>query len=183
MTTTRQSLLFGLLLVATTPTLSAAPAAEVTNFGSLPPPSGGGEMVEVNIRSNLISMAARLAEKSEPQVAELLRGLHAIHVNLVGLDSGNRTEVEKRISTLRSTLDAQGWERIVTAQKNGGDVGVYLKTRGEEAVQGLVVTVLEGNKQAVVVRIDGNIRPEQVALLGDRFQIEPLKKIGGDPKK
>jgi hypothetical protein len=183
MKTIRQSLVFGLLLVATNPALSAAPTAEAVDFGSLPPPSAGGELVEVNIRSNLIAMAARLAEKSEPQVAELLRGLHAIHVNLVGLDSGNRTEVEKRINTLRSALDAQGWERIVTAQKNSGDVGVYLKTRGEEAVQGLVVTVLEGNKQAVVVRINGNIRPEQVALLGDRFNIEPLKRIGGDLKK
>jgi hypothetical protein len=45
-------------------------------------------------------------------------------------------------------------------------------------VEGLVVTILDGNREAVLVNIVGNIKPEQVALLGERFNIEPLKKVG-----
>jgi len=45
------------------------------DFGKFSPPTSGGEFVEVHITSNLISMAARLAEKNEPEIAELLRGL------------------------------------------------------------------------------------------------------------
>src|SRR2546425_43163 len=56
------------------------------DFGEFSPPVSGGEFVEVHIRSNLIAMVARLAEKNEPEVAELLRGLQLIRVNVVALD-------------------------------------------------------------------------------------------------
>src|SRR5437667_8634098 len=54
------------------------PPAGYVDFGTFSPPASGGEFVEVHIKSNLISMVARLAEKSEPDVAELLRGLQLI---------------------------------------------------------------------------------------------------------
>ena len=148
------------------------------DFGKLAPSASGGEFVEVHIKNNLISMAARLAEKSEPQVAELLRGLQLIRVNIIGLNGENRADMEKRVKTIRSELDSQGWERIVTAQQKNEDVGIYIKTRGQEAVEGLVVTVIEAKGQAVLVNVVGDIKPEKLAVLGERFNIEPLKKIG-----
>jgi hypothetical protein len=123
-------------------------------------------------------MVARLAQSEEPAVADFLRGLEQIHVNVVGLDDGNRTEVKEVILGLREKLQSGGWERIVTVQENKQDVGVYLKTRGEEAVEGLVVTVLEGDSEAVIVNIVGDIRPEKLAIVGERFHLEPLKKVG-----
>src|SRR5439155_22418785 len=98
---------------------------------------------EVHRTSNLIPLVARRAEKSEPEIAELLRGLRRVRVNVIGLDDGNRAEMEARVKKIRSDLDAQGWERIVTAQKKDEDVGVYLKTRGEEAAEGVVVSGIE----------------------------------------
>ena len=71
----------------------------------------------------------------------------------------------------------------MTAQKKDEDVGVYIKTRGEEAVQGVVVTVIDGNKEAVLVNIVGDIKPEKLAIIGERFNIEPLKKIGGGARQ
>jgi len=158
--------------------------AGYVDFGKLAAPASGGEFVEVQISSNLIGMAARLVEKSEPEVGEVIRGLKLIRVNVIGLTDENRAEMQKRVKTIRGELDAQKWERIVTAQKENEDVGIYLKMRGEEAVEGLVVTVLSGNKEAVLVNIVGNIQPDKIALIGERFNIEPLKEIGGSmPKK
>ena len=148
------------------------------DFGKFSPPTAGGEFVEVHIKNNLISMVARLVEKEEPDVAELLRGLQLVRVNVIGLDDGNRAEMETRVKKIRDELDAQGWERVVTAQKKDEDVGVYLKTRGEEAVEGVVVTVLDGKREAVLINIVGNIKPEKIALIGERLNIDPLKKIG-----
>lgn len=46
-----------------------------------------------------------------------------------------------------------------------------------KAIQGVAITVVE-ERQAVFVNVVGNIKPEQVALLGERFDIEPLRKVG-----
>lgn len=164
--------------------ISAADSAPgFVDFGKFNPPAGGGEFVEVRISNNLISMAARLAEKAEPQLADLLRGLHQVRVNVIGLDSENRAEMKKRIQQIRADLDDKGWDRVVTVQQKSEDVGVFIKTQGADAVQGLVVTVIDGDKEAVLVNIVGDIRPEKVALIGERLHIEPLKQVGEALKK
>jgi len=57
-------------------------------------------------------------------------------------------------------------------------VNVFLKTREQEAVEGIVVTILQGGKEAVLINVVGDIRPEQIATLGERFNLEPLKQAG-----
>lgn len=166
------------LAAATSLSALAANLPGHVDFGKFAPSDSGGEFVEVNIQSNLISMVARLAEKSEPDAAELLRGLKLVRVNVIGLNDDNRAEMAKRIKAIRSELDSKGWERVVTAQKKDEDVGVYIKTRGDEAVEGLVVTVIDGNREAVFINIVGDLKPEKIAMVGERLNIEPLKQVG-----
>ena len=71
---------------------------------------------------------------------------------------------------------------MTVQQKDGEDVGVYTKTRGGEALAGLVVTVIDPKGEVVLVNIVGDIRPEQVAILGEKLNIEPLKQIGATLK-
>lgn len=159
-------------------TLNADPESSGRfNFDRLPLPAGGGECVEVQVTSNLIRMAARLVERHEPDIAQLLRGLESVHVNVVGLDSQNRSQVRARFEALRTDLEAQGWQRVVNVRQAQEDVGVYLKTRGEEAVEGVVVTVIEGDREAVLVNVVGDLRPEKFAEVGERLNIEPLRKL------
>jgi hypothetical protein len=46
-----------------------------------------------------------------------------------------------------------------------------------DAVQGVVVTVTDGNKEAVFVNVVGNIQVDKLATIGERFGIDPLKHI------
>ena len=140
-------------------------------------------MVEVSLGRAVFAISAKLFEKSEPEVATLLRGLHQLQVNVVGMADDNRASVQEHIRKLRGELTGKGWERIVSVKDGKDDVAIFLKTRGEEAVEGLVVTVLDGDKEAVFVNIVGNIKPEQVATLGEKMNIEPLKKFAAPPKK
>ena len=160
----------------------ALPPGQI-DFGKFSPPGSGGEYVEVNLSSSLIGLGARFVEKSEPEVARLLNGLKLVRVNVIGLNDDNRADIEKRTQRIRKELDSKGWERVVIAQKDEQDVAVYLKTRDKETVQGVVVLVTEANKEAVFVNIVGDIKPEQLALLGDRLHIDPLKKIGNATDK
>lgn len=142
-------------------------------------PSAKGEFVEVNLSSAMLKFAARIAARQEPEVAELIRNLKSIRVNVVGLDDSNRAATIEQIEGVRRKLEAQGWTKMVTVrERNGGDnVDVHVKQRGEEAIDGLVVTVLDKKGEAVFVNIVGNINADQLAQLADKFDIEPLRKV------
>lgn len=158
------------------------PAADLlpgqVDFGSFSAPAGGGEFVEVNIPAHLISIGARFVEKAEPEVAKMLSAIKSVRVNVVGVDKDNRTELEQRTQRIRQALPGQGWDRIVAAQQKDQDVAIYLKTSDKEVVQGLVVTVMDNNEHhAVFVNIVGDIKPDQIAMLGERLNIEQLKGL------
>ena len=157
----------------------AGPPPGQVDFGKFTPPGDGGQFVEVQINSNLLSLAARTVEKQQPDAARLLRGVQLVRVNVIGLTDENRAEMTKRVQRIRHDLDAQGWDHNVTVQeKNGEDVGIYTKTRGGEALAGLVVAVIDPKDEVVLINIVGDIRPEQVAALGEKLDIKPLKDVG-----
>jgi len=153
------------------------------DFGTFSTPKGEGEFVEVNVPSNLISLAARFVQKQDPDVAQLLNGLKLVRVNVIGLDDGNREELHQRAQKVRADLAGKGWERIVAAQEKDQDVSIYLKMAEKSVVQGLVAVVIDGSQHAVFVNIVGDIKPEQIAVLGEKLNIDPLKKIGRQDAK
>ncbi|HHY85950.1 MAG TPA: DUF4252 domain-containing protein [Verrucomicrobia bacterium] len=153
------------------------------DFGTFAPPSSGGSFVEVNIGKTLISLASRMIPEDEPEVSRLLNGLHLIRVNVVGIDDSNRADLEKRAKDIRSKLDKDGWERVVAAIQQDRDVGLYIKAQGEDAIAGLAMVVIEPQAQAVFINVVGNIRPEQLAMVGERMNIEQLKRFGPPPKQ
>ncbi|MCF7686760.1 MAG: DUF4252 domain-containing protein [Cephaloticoccus sp.] len=141
----------------------------------------GCEYVEINLKSGLLKFAAKIAAAHEPEVADLLRNIKMVRVNVVGMDDSNRADTTNRVVAMRADLETQGWEKIVTVReagdKGGDDVAIYVMADGEEAISGLVVTVLEKNGKAVVVNVVGNIRADQIAQLGEKFDIKPLREI------
>jgi hypothetical protein len=98
------------------------------------------------------------------------------------LSKENRDDMKKRVATIRESLDKSGWERIVTAIEKNQDVGVFLKTKDAKTVEGVCVTVIDKD-QVVLVNVVGNIQPEKLVTVGERFDLEPLKHIPARPHK
>lgn len=165
------------ILAAATLSASGGILPGQVDFGAFQPPSNGKEYVEVNLPANLIALAARLVEKQEPDIARLLTGIKLVTVHVVGLDGNNKADLEQRAQKVRTDLSGKGWERLVTAQKESQDVAVYLKMSEHSAIEGLALTVIQGNKHAVFANIVGNIQPEQLTTLGERLNIDPLKDL------
>ena len=170
--------LFASALIAIIPTLAtSAESPGVVDFGKFTAPGNGSEFVEVQIRSNLLNFAATLVEKEEPDAAKLLRSVQLVRVNVIGLTDANRDEMQKRVKDIRTSLEGRGWERNVNVQgKDGEDVGVYTQLQGGTVLAGVAVTVID-RQNAVFVNVVGDIRPEQISALGEKLNIEPLKKI------
>jgi len=172
----RSSLVAILTLLLTVPLRAADSPPGQVNFGKFTKPTNG-ELVEINLTSEMIAMAAQLAGKNQPDFTEALSGLRSVRVNVVGLNEENREEVTARMKSVRSELDAGGWQPVVKVQEKKEDVGIYLKTRGKDAIEGVVVTVLEGRKQAVFINVAGDIRIDKLAALGDKLNIGEIKKV------
>jgi hypothetical protein len=151
--------------------------AGYVDFGEIAAPSSGGQHVEVSVQGALLSLAARVIEREEPAVAALVRGLHAVRVNVVSIDETNRESLERTAAAVRETLDARGWNRVATVRDGTDNVAVFLKTGAGDAIEGLVVTVLQRSGEAVFVNVVGDIVPEQLAVLGDRLGIDPLRDL------
>lgn len=138
------------------------------------------KFVEVNVQAGLLKFAAKIAAAQEPEAAELLRNIQHVRVNVVGLDESNKAATVARMESIRTDLEARGWEKIVTVHEpkasGSDDVAVFMKSN-DETIQGLVVTVIEHKGNAVFVNVVGNIRAEQLAKLGEKLDIKPLNKL------
>ena len=167
---------------------SAAPAAELApgyvDFGKMVP-AAEGKFVEVNLSEGLLKFAATLASHQEPQAADMLKNLKHVRVNVVELNDANRDATIARVKAVRQQLETQGWSQVVNVREapKGDDVQIFAKTRGAEAIEGLAVTVISGQHEVVLVNIVGDIKPEQIAMLAERLNIEPLKKFGAPKEK
>lgn len=171
------TLLAGLVLGTNTIDLNAqAQPPGYVDFGKITE-LAAESTVDIHLKGPLLSMAARIIDKSETEAAELLRNLKLVRVNIFKLDDKNRGEIEKRIKGVRASLEADKWEPIVSVRDKKDDVGIYIKMRGEEAIEGLVVTVIESKGEAVFINIVGDIKPEQLGMVADKLNIDPLKKI------
>ena len=162
--------------------LTSARAAE-TDPGSIDigsfQPSAQGQFVEVNLSPAMLKFAAHLSAHEQPEVADLVANLRGIRINVVAMDDSNRAGTVAKIEAIRQQLNAQGWTKMVTVrEKAGGDnVDIHVKQRNEDMIDGLVITVLDHQGEAVVVNIIGNIRADQIGKVADKFNLEPLKKI------
>lgn len=157
--------------------LNAADTAGAIDFGTIPGPSGDGQSVEVHLPRNLISIAAKIVGKQEPEVAKLLASVESVRVRVVSLDEGNREAVQKRMAEVRADLAKGGWHKIVNAKDNGQDVAVFMRTTGDESIEGITVTVLDGSAEAVFVNLVGSIRPEQLADIAEALHVPHIAAV------
>ena len=109
-----------------------------------------------------------------------LKNIRHVRVNVVGLDDTNKASTLARMESIRADLEKKGWEKIVTVRepkKSGSDdVAVFMKST-DDTIHGIVVTVIESKGTAVFVNVVGNIRADELAKLGEKLDIMPLRKL------
>ena len=130
----------------------------------------------------MLKLAAIFAKHEDPEIAEIISNLEHVQVNIIGMGDANRDAATDRIEGIRSDLDEQGWARIVTVRENAGDnIAVFIKQAEDDSIQGMVVTIISGDGEAVLVNVVGNVQLEQIARLGHRLNIDPLRDLDLKP--
>lgn len=139
-------------------------------------PSRGAEHVQIDVGAGLLKFASKVSRFHEPAAADILKGLKRVRVNVIGIDAADRDETHRKVDTLRADLDRTGWERIVTVQgERQEDIAIFVKTSGEDLLDGIVVTVLNPNREVVLINVVGTIKADDLATVIDRLEVNSLK--------
>jgi hypothetical protein len=162
-------------------TISVVAATYASATGSVTngfEPAADREYVEVNLDRSLIELAMGIVGAKEPTLAALLTEIERVNIRVIGLDESNRASSLQRIEEIRSSLESDGWATVVTVSEgdNGDDVSV-LARMDEDAITGLVITVIDSDDEIVILDISGQVRTEQITELVERLNIEGLEGL------
>lgn len=146
---------------------------------------GGAEpKVEVYLRQPMLNLVSKFAENEDPEMVEVLGKLQLVRVQIFNSDDESFQKFATESSAAVKALDSKGWERVVRVREDNEQVYVYLKPSPDyEFIQGIVVIAAEDDDDAIFVNIVGDIHPDDIDILGDRFGIDELDSIRYEVKK
>jgi hypothetical protein len=153
------------------------------NFGDLSRLENDDSGTEVFLEEHLLKMAAKLSQKEDPKVAELINGLKLVKVNEFKANAKNEAKIESKIQSIDKELMGNKWDRIVKSKNKGENANVYIKTTPDEKICGLVVVAFKKGKEAAFVNIVGNIDLEAIGSLNGKFDIPGLKGLSNKKKQ
>jgi hypothetical protein len=116
------------------------------------------QVMTLSIGPALLHFAASHID-DDPEVRALLKGLDGVRIRIYEID-GDAARVASRISTMSKRLQDDGWESVLSV-RGGTEVTHMLLRVVDERVCGMTVLVSDGDSEAVVINLMGEIRPEQ----------------------
>jgi hypothetical protein len=115
-------------------------------------------VVNLSIGPTLLHFAAAYID-DEPEVRELLRSLDGVRVRVYEID-GDAGRVALRISEMSQHLQEKGWEPVLLVRENNEETHMLLRN-DDGRISGVTVLVSDGDSEAVIVNLIGEIQPEQ----------------------
>jgi hypothetical protein len=134
-------------------------------------------VLSISVGPALLRLAARYVE-DEPETQALLRSLDGVRIRIYEIE-GDAGRVAARMEGMSTRLKDDGWEPVMTVRDDREQVHMLLRTTGER-ISGMTVLVSDGESEAVIVNLMGNIQPEQfsdvmVALDVDAAGVEDVR--------
>lgn len=135
--------------------------------------------VEINVRGSLLRLVVEASRHEDPALAEVLSRLRAVQVRQYDLPTDHSQSVARQTENLSRRLTGAGWDTVVRVREDHEHVDFYLRESGD-LISGLMVMVIDNSEQeATFVNIVGNIDPAEIALIGRRFNIDPISRSLG----
>lgn len=115
-------------------------------------------VVNLSIGPTLLHFAATYID-DEPEIRELLRSLDGVRVRVYEID-GDAGRVASRINEMSQHLQQEGWEPVLLVREENEQTHMLLRNE-DGRIKGMTVLVSDGDSEAVIVNLMGEIRPEQ----------------------
>jgi hypothetical protein len=134
-------------------------------------------VLKLSFGPTVLNFAARHSE-GDPDAQALLRGLDGVRIRVYEID-GDATRVAARMHSMSEKLVAGGWERVMLVRSAGEQAHMLIRF-SDERICGMTVLVSDGESEAVVINLMGEIQPRQfsevmVALDVDAAGVEEVQ--------
>jgi hypothetical protein len=145
-------------------------------FGDLWKWSDGDTEMEIHLQQPLLGVVGAFVGSEDPELSNLIKGLHLVKVNGFSFEEGDLAAVKKFVEDTGKKLRSDKWDNVVKVRERDEDVAVFVKFEGngndpsDTFLSGLAVLVLEEEK-ATFVNVVGRFRLEDIAKVGQHFDI------------
>jgi hypothetical protein len=139
-------------------------------------------VMTLSIGPALLRFAANHVD-DDPEVRELLKGLDGVRIRIYEID-GDAGRVATRIDNMSRHLQDNGWEAVMLIREEDESTHMLLRTVDGQ-ICGMTVLVSDGESEAVVINLMGEIQPQQfgdvmLALDTDTPGIEDVQLAPGE---
>jgi hypothetical protein len=117
----------------------------------------------------LLRFAAAHVE-DEPETRELLRGLDGVRIHIYEID-GDAARVAVRMDAMSRKLQAGGWERVMLVRSDNEQAHMLMKLV-DRRICGMTVLVSDGESEAVVINLMGDIPPRQFSNVMAALEVD-----------
>ena len=147
------------------------------NFAELNDIAGGEPSVEVSLKEPLLNMITNILQGSENEAAQFISTLSRVNVRVFDSSDIDTDLMAETMSAIANRLDQESWERVVRVRENREHVDVYFKLSDDATlIQGIAIMVTEPG-ETVLVNIVGDISPDDISAISQRFDIDELAEI------
>ena len=115
-------------------------------------------VLNISIGPALLHFAARFMD-DDPETRDLLRSLDGVRIRIYEID-GDSSRVAQRIYRMSEHLQEDGWEPVLLVREQDEEVHMLMRMDNDH-ISGMTVLVSDGESEAVIVNLMGEIRPEQ----------------------
>ena len=128
---------------------------------------------EVYLRNYILRMISKVAQKSEPDFANMLSAIKLIRV--VEFQFGDEDALAlKKAEQLVSHLSGSHWDTLVRHRDAGEYHNICIQSDREDHIYALAIVSWD-NSELTVVNVVGDIDLEMLARLGEQFDIDALE--------
>jgi len=137
-------------------------------------------VINLSIGPTLLHFAAAYID-DDPEIRDLMRSLDGVRVRVYEID-GDAGRVAARIHDMSQHLQADGWESVLLVREENEETHMLLRST-DGHISGMTVLTSDGESEAVIVNLMGEIRPEQfggvmLALDVDAPGVESVRVAG-----
>lgn len=133
--------------------------------------------VEVNVEGALMRMVEAASRQEDPELADLLARLDGVFVLGYELEETTMDAFDRLATDMGDDLADSGWTVVMRTRDVVENTHFYVRLVGDGVAGMVVMSVEAGSDQAVFVNIVGDIDPEQIGRIGQKFQIQGMREL------